>query len=589
MRTRILSAIFCIVCLNISQAVVAQVYEQTPVTVSKEKVKGSDGKIYYSHVVLEKQTLFSIAKAYGVTVDDICNANPDYDLKNAGLKKNSILLIPVNGSQSSGKSASEQKVDARTAGNSQDKVQDKSQGKVQDASKNSGKKSGESIVHTAKWYEDIEDIAFKYSVPVDALMKYNGLTSKKLKNRQKLNIPSAEEVSRIMAESGAQKETTAETDTRSQTVSEKESSKHEDNGKRESTYSGHKTLGHSKVSALLMMPFNANGTPSESSMDFYSGALMAVKNLSDEGISTDLSVYDANGSSVPVTSERLRASDFCIGPLKTEGLTKVLSLAPEDTYVISPLDHKTASLTSGHDNFIQAPTSQSTQYTDLVNWLKSENTGADKVIIISEKGAAANSNVSLMNSTIEASGLHCSRYSYNILEGRNAVNVLSGLMTSTGTNRVIINSESEAFVNDAVRNLGTLVYRKYKICLYSTSKIRSFETIDVENLHDLNTRISTAYYIDYDNPATRNFILSYRALYNAEPSQFAFQGYDLTYYLIKSNATYGSAWMEMASHESATMLQTDFRFTKSEDGGYTNIGVRRIVYGPDYSIKIVRK
>ncbi len=585
MRTRILSAIFCIVCLSLSQSVLAQVYEQTPVTVSKEKVKGSDGKIYYSHVVLEKQTLFSIAKAYGVTVDDICNANPDYDLKNAGLKKNSILLIPVSGSQSGEKSASAQKTDAQTVVNPQDKPQDK----IQDTSKASGKKSGENVVHTAKWYEDIEDIAFKYSVPVDALMKYNGLTSKKLKNRQKLRIPSAEEVSRIQAESGVQTETTSNTDTRNQSISEKETSKHEENSRHESTYSGHKTLGHSKVSALLMMPFNANGTPSESSMDFYSGALMAVKNLSDEGISTELSVYDANGSSVPVTGERLRASDFCIGPLKTEGLTKVLSLAPESTYVISPLDHKTASLTSGHDNFIQAPTSQSTQYNDLVNWLKNENTGADKVIIISEKGAAANSSVSLMNSIIEASGIHCSRYSYNILEGRNAVNVLSGLMTSTGTNRVIINSESEAFVNDAVRNLGMLVYRKYKICLYSTSKIRSFETIDVENLHDLNTRISTAYYIDYDNPATRNFILSYRALYNAEPSQFAFQGYDLTYYLIKTNATYGSSWMEMASHESAKMLQTDFRFTKTEDGGYTNIGVRRIVYGPDYSIKIVRK
>lgn len=586
MRTNILSAILCIVCLNISQAVIAQVYEQTPVTVSKEKVKGSDGKIYYSHVVLEKQTLFSIAKAYGVSVDNICNANPDYDLKNAGLKKNSILLIPVSGSLEASKSAGTQKSDAQTA--DKDKEQDKAQVKSQDASKNSGKKSSEDIVHTAKWYEDIEDIAFKYSVPVDVLMKYNGLTSRKLKNRQKLRIPSVDEVSRIQAEIGQQTETVSATESRNHSVAEKEEPKQEDSGRRESAYN-HKSLGHSKVSALLMMPFNANGTPSESSMDFYSGALMAVKNLSDEGISTDLSVYDANGSSVPVTSERLRVSDFCIGPLKTEGLTKVLSLAPEDTYVVSPLDHKTAELTIGHDNFIQAPTSQSTQYTDLINWLKSENTGADKVIIISEKGAAANTAVTLMNSIIEASGVHCSRYSYNILEGRNAVNVLSGLMTNAGTNRVIINSESEAFVNDAVRNLGMLVYRKYKICLYSTSKIRSFETIDVENLHDLNTRISTAYYIDYDNPATRNFILSYRALYNAEPSQFAFQGYDLTYYLIKANATYGNDWMKMASHENSTMLQTDFRFTKSEDGGYTNVGVRRIVYGPDYSIKIVRK
>ncbi len=581
MRTRILSAIFCIACLSGSQSIVAQVYEQTPVTVSKEKVKGSDGKIYYSHVVLEKQTLFSIAKAYGVSVDDICNANPDYDLKTAGLKKNSIILIPVVASQDGGKTIASQKADTQ--------IDDKSQAKAQNASKSSGKKNGDDVVHTAKWYEDIEDIAFKYSVPVDVLMKYNGLSSKKLKNRQKLRIPSAEEVNRIQAELGTRKVVSDKAGSYDSATQEKSETESKDNGRRDNSRYNHNPVGRSKISALLMMPFNANGTPSESSMDFYSGALMAVKKLSDEGISTELSVYDANGSSVPVTSERLRVSDFCIGPLKTEGLEKVLTLAPEDTYVVSPLDHKTAGLTSDHNNFIQAPTSQSTQYSDLVNWLKSENTGADKVIVLSEKGAAANSSVTLMNSIIEASGIHCSRYSYNILEGRNAVNVLSGLMTTGGTNRVIINSESEAFVNDAVRNLGMLVYRKYKICLYSTSKIRSFETIDVENLHDLNTRISTAYYIDYDNPSTRDFILSYRALYNAEPSQFAFQGYDLTYYLIKANATYGDAWIEMSTRNNSAMLQTDFRFIKSENGGYSNVGVRRIVYGPDYSIRIVRK
>ncbi len=581
MRTRILSAIFCIACLSGSQSILAQVYEQTPVTVSKEKVKGSDGKIYYSHVVLEKQTLFSIAKAYGVSVDDICNANPDYDLKNAGLKKNSIILIPVVSSQDGGKTVASQKADTQ--------IDDKSQAKAQNASKSSGKKNGDDVVHTAKWYEDIEDIAFKYSVPVDVLMKYNGLSSKKLKNRQKLRIPSAEEVNRIQAELGTRKVVSDKAGSYDSATQEKSETESKDNGRRDNSRYNHNPVGRSKISALLMMPFNANGTPSESSMDFYSGALMAVKKLSDEGISTELSVYDANGSSVPVTSERLRVSDFCVGPLKTEGLEKVLTLAPEDTYVVSPLDHKTAGLTSGHNNFIQAPTSQSTQYSDLVNWLKSENTGADKVIVLSEKGAVANSSVTLMNSIIDASGIHCSRYSYNILEGRNAVNVLSGLMTTGGTNRVIINSESEAFVNDAVRNLGMLVYRKYKICLYSTSKIRSFETIDVENLHDLNTRISTAYYIDYDNPSTRDFILSYRALYNAEPSQFAFQGYDLTYYLIKANATYGDAWIEMATRNNSAMLQTDFRFIKSENGGYSNVGVRRIVYGPDYSIRIVRK
>ena len=67
----------------------AQDYVPTPVTISKDKVKFK-GKTYYSHVVLERQTLYSIAQAYGVTVQEIYDANPGLTV----LKKNAIILIP---------------------------------------------------------------------------------------------------------------------------------------------------------------------------------------------------------------------------------------------------------------------------------------------------------------------------------------------------------------------------------------------------------------------------------------------------------------------------------------------------------------
>ena len=69
----------------------AQAYAPVQVTISKEKVK-IDGKICYSHIVLEKQTLYSISKAYNVSIDDIYRFNPT--LKETGLKKNGIILIP---------------------------------------------------------------------------------------------------------------------------------------------------------------------------------------------------------------------------------------------------------------------------------------------------------------------------------------------------------------------------------------------------------------------------------------------------------------------------------------------------------------
>ena len=64
----------------------AQEYVSTPVEISKERVK-INGKVCYSHIVLEKQTLYSISKAYEVSIEDIYRFNPS--VREAGLKKNS--------------------------------------------------------------------------------------------------------------------------------------------------------------------------------------------------------------------------------------------------------------------------------------------------------------------------------------------------------------------------------------------------------------------------------------------------------------------------------------------------------------------
>ena len=53
----------------------AQDYVPTPVTVSREKVK-LNGQVYLSHVVLERQTIYGICKAYGVMEDELYQANP---------------------------------------------------------------------------------------------------------------------------------------------------------------------------------------------------------------------------------------------------------------------------------------------------------------------------------------------------------------------------------------------------------------------------------------------------------------------------------------------------------------------------------
>ena len=81
-----------VLCLASRAGVQAQDYEPVPVKVSTEKVR-LDGKVLYFHPVQERQTLYGIAKAYNVTIEEIYSVNPS--LETTGLQKNSIILIPV--------------------------------------------------------------------------------------------------------------------------------------------------------------------------------------------------------------------------------------------------------------------------------------------------------------------------------------------------------------------------------------------------------------------------------------------------------------------------------------------------------------
>jgi ABC-type branched-subunit amino acid transport system substrate-binding protein len=158
-------------------------------------------------------------------------------------------------------------------------------------------------------------------------------------------------------------------------------------------------------------------------------------------------------------------------------------------------------------------------------------------------------------------------------------------MSTTGANRIIVASESEAFVNDVIRNLNLLIFNNLDIVLYAPSKVRGFETIEVENFHNTTMHVSLGYHIDYESPEVKAFLKKYRALYNTEPTQFAFQGYDIARYFMELCAKYGENWKEHLCDSPKEMLQSTFRFTKQGSGGHTNSGIRRIIYEKGYNIK----
>ena len=121
--------------------------------------------------------------------------------------------------------------------------------------------------------------------------------------------------------------------------------------------------------------------------------------------------------------------------------------------------------------------------------------------------------------------------------------------------------------------------------IYCPSRVRNYENLNVELLHNASAHITTNYYVDYDSPEVRSFVFSYRALFKTEPNSFAFHGYDTMKYFTRMCSVYGREWYKRIDTYRGKGLQSDFSFTLVADGAL-NHACRRIVYNPDFTVSV---
>ncbi len=148
---------FILLCLLLGAANV--VYGQD---VKKSGIKETiDGKEYYLHFVKKGETLYNIARAYGITVDDIFKSNA---AAREGIKPGNILKIPV-----------EEKME-------------------EPAQKQAREQKEDYFYHIVKRKETLFGLSRKYNVPVDAIRQLNPGSGTELREGETLKIPYASEI-----------------------------------------------------------------------------------------------------------------------------------------------------------------------------------------------------------------------------------------------------------------------------------------------------------------------------------------------------------------------------------------------------------
>ena len=564
MSKRLIITIFLSVLLAVPAA--AQAYQSPEVKISQDKVR-VNGKSYYAHVVTERQTLYSISKAYNVSLQDIYDSNKNLDLENAGLKVGQVIFIPTKPSKTA-------EADAVPSASQSDPVRE-------NAPETASAPAAKPVVIVPYPTETVPEEPKKEPVKesTDASTGSSALDRWLFPGKSKQPATDGESPSSALLRNPVRENATdgdspsvADVLPTSETIAAVDSSAF--------------VLDiPERVKVAVVLPFTSSRL-SDNTVDFYAGLLLAARDLGKSGIALDVDAIDVRDSSI-ISSESLSEHDIIIGPITSKDMQVVLGKCPDGKLVISPLDPQSVALAKDFPS-IQAPTPTSTQNEDIVRWAIEDMQPGDSLVLITSKGAPLSEGSNCIVEALKASGVKYHTISYGILEGLQIQKAFEWHCSANGITRYIVAADDESFVNDAVRNVNLMLFKKHQVALYAPSRIRTFNMIETEYLHSVNTHISAAYFTDFNNKNVSNFIMAYRALYNVEPNQFAFHGYDTMHFFVNIVRTYGRQWTKVLQDYSERGLQTDFRF-KQEEGtkGFINAAVRRVVYTPEYKIVLL--
>jgi LysM repeat protein len=526
--------IFLFLCVRVPLGGQEPPAQPVPVETSSEQVR-IGGKVYYIHLVLKKQTLYSISRHYGVSIDELKKYNPQLA---EGLKEGDRLAIPV--------------ADAHVS-----PVYTPSPAPTPPAET----QKPAPVTAPATWTP---------APVVDELQPSDAAETQ---------TPDFPEPSRCTYFEEEHRDCTTQ------------------------AYNPEKTT----YRAALLLPFDVIANisfsdslkeltadrlrASDNFVEFYAGALLAIEDMRQKGFSLYLSVYDAKNLDNILHQDLLRHTDLVIGPVyttlqnDTTSLEKFLSYARERPfYVVSPLDQKVENRLPDNPKLFQVPPPLCAQQERL---LESISNKTDKVLLIYEDEGGETELVSHYKALLSARTDSLTIFHYKVEKGRAVRDTLLTMLHPDKQNHIVVASNNEALVSDFTSNLSYIQsILKYPITLYGQARWRNFENVDVSFFHHMNLHLAVPFYVDYQHENVRQFVLRYRLQFNREPSQYAFQGYDVFFYFLNALRTYGKEFAPCISNMHLNLLQGNYAFRRIAAGsGYLNTGSCLVHYTPELIVK----
>ena len=315
--------------------------------------------------------------------------------------------------------------------------------------------------------------------------------------------------------------------------------------------------------------------------DFYSGAVIAIDSAKRLGISVNLDIFDTNAKAIDLKAilnqNNFSKFDAVLGPITLENLELTAEYFLSDSIpVVSPF----VKSKSSYLNLFQTIPDTEWLRNKMVSYVKTDTIPHQTLIIYDSKSKATAKylktifpSATLMNSKIDNKGVE-----QFYLSTEDVQNVLL-----SGRTIVFLESDNESFISNVTSMLnamnGITIKERSKrkiereIILMTTSYNKSFEGLYVSNydLSNLNFHYPS---VNHNMELSETFKQKYLTQFGTFPNKYAIRGFDLTLDILLRLSNFGS-FFEIPSNIKTSYIANKFNYIRQLNGGPIDLWVPR--------------
>ena len=350
----------------------------------------------------------------------------------------------------------------------------------------------------------------------------------------------------------------------------------------------------SRKKLVLLLPFNLAKIEGDSvnsinmrfkndkflnmTLDFYAGALMAIDSAKQIGLSLDVNIYDSqetkdysNIASL-IKRNNLEDSDAIIGPFYQNNVEKTAQLLQKHQVpVISPLSKDIGVL---YDNLYQTiPTTTEVKNT-MFNYMRAKY--GNIIAVVDKKKGSVIQFIEENHKDVKFAKLNAN--------GSVSAENLKRLFVKGKMNYVVMETENTSMIKTTIATMLSAM-SMYPVQLVI---LEPNETLDTDEINFVNlTKLKLMYPSvarENESPEALIFEKEYKNRNKVAPSAFAIRGFDVTFDTML-RLSQDRSYQETVAFTATEQIDNKFEFYKKEDGGYTNKGIYILYYDTDLTIK----